>query len=351
MEMNPTLLRTVLDEWSADPPPTITDHHGRTAGIRRKLVARRRRRIVTGAGAAALIAAVLGAAVPQVWGGADPAPDGHRVEAAAPFPEYLDGYRVVATASAPLADRSITLTFVPTTPDFVLYTRCDGHGVDGNFGIAAELFVGNQGVEGVACYFTPRGGDAAELVPWEPFGPNVGVYEGGEPVTLTINLTTVAAYVGGDVNRLPPFPSQGTVAVAVAEPVPFEDYPLPAPPAELAPLPESPSGSFEVRADAADPNRRIETIMEWDAALAGCGDGEAANAMNLVSQTPGSLRVLIDDVEVAEHTWWDYEQEGSPARLDLLMCAVLSEGEEVTVVVEPEHMTGDWQVVIGAAGE
>ena len=346
--MNPTLLRTVLDERSADPPPKITDHHGRTAGVRRKVVARRRRRIVVGAGAAALIAALLGAAVPQVWGGGDPAPDGQRVEAAAPFPEYLDGYRVVATASAPLADRSVTLTFVPTTSDFVMYTRCDGHGMDdGNLGVEAELSVGNLGAEGVFCYLTSRDGDAAALVPWEAFGTDVGV-EAGEPVTLTITLTAVAAQFGG-VDQLPPIPSQGTVAVAVAEPVPFEDYPLPTPPAELAPLPENPSGSFEVRANAADPNRRIETIMAWDAALAGCGGDDFAYPVNLVSQTPGTLRVLIDDVEVAEHTWWDYGQEGSIARLDLL-CSDLTDGEEVTIVVEPEHMTGDWQVVIGTAG-
>src|SRR5690606_24327304 len=98
-------------------------HHLRLAGVRRKVVARRRRRLAVGAlTVAAVTAGSL--AVGTVLTGT-----GHPVSPAAGslegFPEYAEGARVVAAAAAPLSERTVSVTFTPSTTELVGFARCD----------------------------------------------------------------------------------------------------------------------------------------------------------------------------------------------------------------------------------
>jgi hypothetical protein len=57
---------------------------------------------------------------------------------------------------------------------------------------------------------------------------------------------------------------------------------------------------------------------------------------------------LVNGVEVARQSWWDYEQAGHLH--PLVVCGSVSDGDQATLRVEPEHMTGDWRVRIQLGG-
>jgi hypothetical protein len=132
------------------------------------------------------------------------------------------------------------------------------------------------------------------------------------------------------------------MAVAVAERLPFEQYPLPPRPTRLEPLPGPESVPGRIRVDG--PEAQV-TTFEWGGFL----------ALRARAQTPGSLLVSINGIPVDTFEWWDYEQGG---RADLHFGTAdaqrlgldLKPGATVVLTVEPEHMTGDWWLTIAPPG-
>jgi hypothetical protein len=282
------------------------------------------------------------------------------------FPEYAEGARVIAAESAPFEAGSLSLTFTPTTTDLVLFTRCETEPVEdvpvilyaelatgdataspsiraadnGFCGIPAAGFADDGRADGISSILSSEYGQFWEG--WEEFWAAIQV---GEPTTITVELTDAAPICcGGE----PAIPSVGSFGLAVAERVPFEDYPLPPPPATLQPLPAGNSGDFELRADPADPNQQVAGTIVWEAGWCDAG----LLPLELLSQTPGSLRVLVNTDQVASHTWWDYQQAGLAVSLDPACGGPdgVQAGDEVTIAVVPEHVTGDWVVRINRAG-
>lgn len=277
------------------------------------------------------------AAAVQATGGGDAPPPADRL---AGFPEYLEGTRVLAAVSAPLADRTLSLTFVPTTLDLQLFTRCEGHGLDPNLGLRAELTVGQS--LSLIPFCPVLGVDQGEGDdPSASFWSTAGVTP-GTPVTVTVRVTGTEPLVIDTEDQVP-VPDQGTFALAVGERMRFEDYPLPPRPEPLPPLELSAEpADLELRADPDDPNRPVQQTMSAPGWIHQC-DGMLA----LQSQTPGRLRVLIDGAEVVSATFWSYQPAGYAYRLDSLLddqCGGLEAGDQLTVRVEPEHLTGDWRV-------
>jgi hypothetical protein len=181
---------------------------------------------------------------------------------------------------------------------------------------------------------------------WPQFWAATGLAV-GELATITVTMTRAVAVT----DRASTLPTLGTFALAVAERVRFEDYPLPPAPAPLPRL--EPSGAqfsyLELHADPADPNRRVEREFRWEGLeLTGCdvfGLGAAWVFVTMVSQTPGFLRVSVNRVEVARYESWDYRQRLRAVDLGGV-CLEVGAGDLVTVTVEPEHLAGDWRVAL-----
>jgi hypothetical protein len=351
----------IFDEAIGHTPPTTIDVDQ---------VVRRQRRAAKVRPALAAVAAVLVAAAGTGTAIQLTGEDGGPVQVPggelAGFPEYAEGARVIAAESAPFADGSLSLTFTPTTSDLVLFTRCDTEPAeDVPVVLYAELATGAataspsiQAADNGFC-FIPVAQSAEEgrtdgissvLGPehsqnWEGWETFWAAMQVGEPTTITVELLDAAPICcGGN----PSIPSDGTFGLAVAERVPFEEYQFPSRPEELEPLPEGNPVDFELRADPDDPNRRVEGTVAWEAAWCDAG----LLPLGLHSQTPGSLQVLVSTSQVAYHTWWDYEQTEPAFSLDPACGGPdsVSAGDEVTIAVEPEHMTGDWWVSVSRAG-
>jgi hypothetical protein len=181
---------------------------------------------------------------------------------------------------------------------------------------------------------------------WPQFWAATGLAV-GELATITVTMTRAVAVT----DRASTLPTLGTFALAVAERVRFEDYPLPPAPAPLPRLEPSDAqfSYLELHADPADPNRRVEREFRWEGLeLTGCdvfGLGAAWVFVTMVSQTPGFLRVSVNRVEVARYESWDYRQRLRAVDLGGV-CLEVSAGDLVTVTVEPEHLTGDWRVAL-----
>ncbi|GIJ80615.1 hypothetical protein SAMN05443287_11571 [Micromonospora phaseoli] len=335
--MNLSDLRQVLDERSAD-STELTVHHLRLHGVRAKVAARRRLRIMALTSTVALVLVAVAVAVPASRRDVAPTP------AVSPsptgliegFPEYFKGTRVTGEAVAVLPERRVEVTVVPTTLDLVLFHRCDGidDGIllDSAIGVDGRVFgtggcVGQQGPED-----------------WAELGVKVG-----KPVTFTMTITG-ARDAAAEQNPPTVVPEHGMFGLAVGERVPFDEYPLPArPPGPLPSLDEQTEcvGALcpyvvTLRSDPADPTRTISQTLSW----------RTLSHIDLVTQTPGRLRVRIDDVEITTTEWWDYEPVGVGLQGDRDLGwkedfgLDLNPGEQVTVEVVPEHFTGEWRVLL-----
>jgi hypothetical protein len=335
-------LQKIFDEAIGQAPPTGVDVD-RVVGRQRR-AARVRPALATLA-AVAVLAAGAGVAL-QLTGEPDvPVP----ADPLAGFPEYLDGTRVLAGTEGSIGD-SHTITFTPTTLDLVLHTRCESDEVgDVPVRLEARLETNIHEFSTTLDWFcTAAETGTAEVDSlglqdangWGGFWQDLAV---GEPVTVDLTVVGAREVAGGGEPEIP----DGTLAVAVAERVPFEEYEFPSRPATLPPVPEAQAGDVELRADPADPNRPVEITFAWDPLLTGCD--ALVMPLELVSQTPGSLRVLLNGIEVTHQAWWDYQQQGLASSL-IPACEQLDSGDEVTIRVEPAHMTGDWQVLLNRSG-
>ncbi|MEV6815927.1 hypothetical protein [Micromonospora sp. NPDC051296] len=227
---------------------------------------------------------------------------------------------------------------VPTTLDLVVFMRCDG--VADDVMVERELAVNGNHVAGGSCDGTLRPADWA--------GKGVAV---GEPATFVMTIT--GAQRSGDAGSVSvPVPENGTVALAIGERIPFDQYQLPPRPAgTLGPLENNlPAGCTEalcpnvviIRSDPADPTRPVRQTLTW----------RTLTSIDMIAQTPGLLHLRVGGVEVGTGEWWDYEMAGFGTYGDergewkRKHGLDLSPGDQVTVEVVPEHFTGAWQVVL-----
>ena len=63
----------------------------------------------------------------------------------------------------------------------------------------------------------------------------------------------------------------------------------------------------------------------------------------IASQTPGFLRVTVDGVAVTTFQCWDYAASSMTFWFQL---PKVDDGASVTIRVEPEHVTGEWALIV-----
>jgi hypothetical protein len=322
--MNLTDLTELLRERSAAPP----QHAGRLAAVETKVKARQRQRAT--AAIAAVVVVILGVAYATIAPGTRSSePAGDPLHG---FAEYSFGVRVIAATSGALPSRSAVLRFTPSSPDLKFFARCDvGHNRSIQLSLAAAdkpMWIGGCGNDDRTMTF---GDENAST--WAQLG-----VVAGRPVELRV-------IIDGEQNPddpggpLLPTPESGTFAFAVGHPVPFSEYRFPPRPAELDDLSRDALVQQAIlRADPADPNRAAEKTMTWP----------GPQEITLIANTPGTLRVLINDVEAAACTIWEYRgrcvkaADHWPAKSGLRLQA----GQQVTIKVIPDRQSGDWAVAL-----
>lgn len=300
-------LRELLDERSDKPPDEVMNHL-RLAGVRAKIRGRRRRRALLLLALAALLVVGAGTLALVPLGGSSPAP------ASAPstiggFPEYAFGAHVISAESARLPVRRITLAVtVNSNPDLVVLTRC------GDLSLEVQLTLDGNVLASGPC----------QPGATRPLGLR-------KDRTSALVLTVLDAPPG----------SSAEYGVAVARPMAFPEYPLPPRPSSVKPLAvrgdetcaARPCGEpIVLRSDEHDPLRPVVMKITWT----------RMRSVQAVSQTPGHLAVTIGGIALGTGTWWSYDQTVVPFTPSVQIAA----GTDVTVAIEPEYVTGAWQVVL-----
>jgi hypothetical protein len=345
-------LRELMEQRSAQPQPTVL-HNLRMAEVRRRVVARRRQRFLTGVAAVLVAALVAGAAATDLPGfDRSLSPAEGEVDG---FPEYRDGNRVLAATSARLQEWEVELTFVPATDRPVIYWRCEQPVSLWSALWSTQESVVVHGIEvrlnGHSLTSTPdvrQCGGPFDITPggvddWvAEFGLRVG-----EPNSLTVSVSGEFTTMEGEPVQVPRRAAWG---VAVAEPVPFEEYDLPPHPEVLEPIVEpEPCDHFypyRLRAPAGDPNRAVRVTIEVN-----------RYQVEALIQTPGHLSIKVDGVVAGRFEQWAYGVTDHPWATrqqvieigpDVLGQAGLEVGRGgwLTLTVKPEHMSGDWLVLL-----
>lgn len=342
-------LKDLMDERSAHGMPSP----GRLVEVQRKISVRRRRRIVAGAVATVATVAAVGSFTtilggeptqPSAFTAGSTTPSAGPASASAfpkpvagrkigPFAEYARGYRVVAVGTAPVSSKKVQLSWTVNSTDVQFFSYCPG--LPGKRTLDADIAINGEAVASSA-------GCSSELHQ-DPTGSasrGVGASLGD---TVTVTYTVTGAQGGG--RRLPTIPTQGTLHFAVAEKVPFTQYPLPARPAKLKPpMPDgmaSEPGTKVVHSDPADPNRAVSTTMTW----------RRGYDFTVVPQTPGIYRISVNGVSVLTGEVYDYSGNGPNAscqvkRNDQGFCIPelrsVRDGDNVTITVTAQYATGPW---------
>ncbi|GAA1815980.1 hypothetical protein GCM10009682_41080 [Luedemannella flava] len=342
--MSERLLREVFEDHSATPPASMPQTVRLTDVHRRIARTRRRRTLAATATVAAAILAIAGGAVALRGPSALPMPPTATTEPSpsptaktfAGIPEYVEGARVFAAASGELPTTSVKLRFTPTSKRLAIIVRCSVPGI----GAGIEL-PNSAGILGVAC-----GADVV-LDNVKYHGMKVG-----EPVTLTLKVGPTSERTETTIRQLP-LPESGTFSLGVGLPVAFEDFPLPPRPDTLPALPGArPNTKAKVvkivRNDPADPRAPVTVTIPWAANL----------NFDVHQQTPGTVHVSLDGKEFMACEKWDYaprsaqltEKDFSDGCGEERVLGDTDKpgrpGDTLTVRVRPEHVTGDWEVII-----
>ncbi|NUT46494.1 MAG: hypothetical protein HOV94_04105 [Saccharothrix sp.] len=317
--MNLTDLTDVLRDHAELPDDAA--HGPRMAGIRARVRTARRRRVVA---AAACLVAVLGVAFAvttprqQESQPADP-------PASSEFPEYHEGTRIIeqTTGRAPAASGAVR--FVPTTLDLRVFTRCEGDAQ-----LLADLTVNGRPRPGGSCgYWTD------DHIDWHA---DYGI-EVGSPVTIVMSV--------GEQHGTDPtpgaVPADAVFTLAVGEAVAPEDYRFPPRPETLAPIDPSldtinPIGRIDVRrADPEQPNGTWRTAVTLP---------NRQSCFHVAANTPGLIRVLVNDVEVVDYAKWTYETTNMMSASQDYWAERAAPGETVEITVVAERTSGDWAVAL-----
>jgi len=321
----------------------------RLAAVERRIVRRRRRRVAgAGLGVGALIVAVTaGIVLPR---GAEPAhrsgvaarpsaPASAPVRAVAgrkmgPFAEYANGYRVVAVASAPVSAGRATTSWTVGSTDVQVFVYCPG--LPGSVsGLYGDLIVDGSSSTGTGC--NPELHQDAVEQGW----PNVAE-------DLTVGRTATIGFQVGDAqgpgSKRVAAPKQGTIYLAVAERVPFAEFPLPPRPAVVHPpkpdgIGTEPGGQI-LHSDAADPQKTQTTKIIWrygyDYSLA------------ILPSTPGIYTVALDGIPMGTVETYDYRGGGKGWTYGAGTLPKIANGRTVTVTFTAQYATGPWIGEVGS---
>jgi hypothetical protein len=315
--MNLTDLTEVLRE-RADVPDSV--QQVRLAGVRAKVRASKRRRAVTGA--ACVVLAFLGAVyavVPKLVTTSEPAVPVRS------FPEYHEGTRLVGQAWGELPSTSVTVRFVPEALDFRLFWMCH---IENSRALYVTITVNGKPYGEGTC----GPGAASSYVEWAGMGVVVG-----QPFEATLTVDGEDDGTTSAPATMAP-PEAGSFGIAVGAGVPPSDYPFPPRPSTLEPVPRM--STAVLSADPDDPTTRMETSVAWP----------GTSVLEMQLNTPGRLRVLVNDVQVLDFAHWDYtmgqSQSLSSDKWESSYGLKLAEGDPVRITVVPERVTGDWQVTL-----
>ncbi|MDI1465026.1 hypothetical protein QEZ54_29055 [Catellatospora sp. KI3] len=330
-------LRELMDERSA--PPADLAQHLRLADLRHRIAVRRNRRIGGVLAAVVALGAIGYGLVPALRDGGVSQPAGP----GAGFPQYLEGTRIIATTRSQPGINSLTLTFTPPgLSPFKVFTDCTG---------AAGLELrGELGVDGMVRQSGSCGGDDLVLS-WQ-----IEPEQQGQE--MSVKLRVIAA--DRETQKNTAFPPGATIAMAVGVPVPYDAYPLPDRPAVLGAAADA--RQLLAGWEGLTPEGRPVTDKVWDPLLWLRSDPQdplrprtvtvhARDGYSFIAQsvTPGSLRIQLDGVDLQSAQWWGYDAE-----LRVFTCylggPVYDAGKPggVTITVIPEHVTGDWQLLVQA---
>ncbi|WP_144118762.1 hypothetical protein [Catellatospora sichuanensis] len=344
-------LKELLDDRSA--PPDGLSQHLRLDEVQGRIATRRRRRMTVGGALATVVALILiGYGVtPALRSAPEPAvtpsPLPRLIEG---FPEYASGARVVAAATSAPGATSVTITFTPTTTDLRIFDRCGPATTDG--ALEYKLTINGHDYGGGTC-----NGSSSPYWPDHPDAAAKLGIEVGRPATIT--MTAKAMVVWGDgagrKTESRPVPPTAWLSVAVGEHLPFADYPLPPRPATLSPVDFTDRLSMGgvqhapdeehlwLRSDPADPLRPMSVTIVW----------QDRYDLRLRAQTPGTLSIALNGVEVESRSWWDYKandintywQTGTFRPYSWVTgFTTPAPGSLVTLTVTPRDVTGAWIV-------
>ncbi|GAB4048134.1 SigE family RNA polymerase sigma factor [Catellatospora paridis] len=332
------LARLRLDP-DLQPMPAIDEDapagNERLAGVRRRIVQQRRGRL---ASAAAALAVVLAGITGYVI-----AP-GRETDGLAGVPDFHQGYRITERAQATFAEETGEITFTPSTLDLAFFPACTHSGYE--VPLEVRVWVGGNSLGAVDCQtgglsFDSRVTAAADTL-------RAAGVEVGKPVTVTFALDVAYVYTGSSTPLTEPkseVPADGVLALLVGESAGFDTVDLPERPATLTPL-DRPAYATGTSVLLTADGPRTATL-DW-----------RSGAVRIMarSQTPGVLRLRINGVLVDVKTWWDYDQqtwqsEFAPAGDDAKARGLSAQyPDQLTITVEPEHLTGDWWLAVMPAG-
>jgi hypothetical protein len=324
--MNADDLGTLLRSRPIDEPPLPTVNET-IARVRRAVSVARLRIGVTVVAAIAVIAGVVTAGATP-WHRASTDFTNRTVDG---FPEYSPGYRVAATADSPKSG-VVTMRTTNEMGWLLISIRCPT--VSPQNYVFADIAINGVPNSGFNC--DRESGNA------KPSGSNLngtGILAGNS-FTVTVRLARAEeSGMTGPAGELTEVP----FSVAIYQPVPFSEVPLPRRPARLAPLHLNDQGEI-YRSDPADPSRPIRFTTTWHA----CGHNVIGCLVPvLVSTTPGEFVVTINGRRSGIFIVYDYLTHPAFTQAetrDTTLTTSLSEGAALNVVVTPRYATGPWAV-------
>ena len=313
----------------------------RLSAVERRIVRRRRRR-VAGAGlavGASIVAVAAGimlprtpppahetaAAVRMSGPASTPAVPGRKI---GPFAEYADGYRVVAVASAPVSAGQAATRWTVGSTDVQLFTYCPG--LPGKVsGLDGDVVVDGSSSTSTTC--DPELRQDAFDEGW----PSVaGALTVGRTATIGFKVTDAQ---GPGAERVAA-PKQGTIYLAVAERVPFADFPLPPRPGVVhSPQPDgigTEPGGKVFHSDPANPRKTLSTKIVWRSGH--------DYSFAILPSTPGIYTAAVDGVPVGTVETYDYRGGGKGWTCDAGALPKIANGRTVTVTFTAQYATGPW---------
>ncbi|MEV6966708.1 SigE family RNA polymerase sigma factor [Hamadaea sp. NPDC051192] len=332
------LTRLRLDPSLAGLPDAPPAGIERVVAVQERISRRRRTKLVTiGAACAVILAIILGYALAPAVSHRSIPPTERKIGV---FQEYQSGYHVVASRTVPFAEAGrTTLTWRLTSLDYGLQIECAHQAV--GLVVTVGLQIGDTPTPALGCERKAHLAEpSSRFYLDEEFWASAGLAVGDEVTATIVLYAQPEGTVSSGADALPtatPPPAAGTIAVAVSESVPFERYPLPTRPARLKPMPTQQPYPLDETVSATE---RRPLHLVWAGNL--CVQAQA--------RTPGYLHILVDGVRIGSQSWWDYgfgEHARSYTTDDLRRVGIaLPLGTTITVTVEPQYMTGDWQAYL-----
>jgi hypothetical protein len=311
LRQDPTLLASLPGT------PAAPEGNERLTGVNERIRQRRRTRAITVVAAIVILVALLFGTSPVIDRlSLKPEPAGP-----AGFPLHLSGDRVVAGQRASFAQIHTGSGFFwsPSTLDTNLYIRCD-HESPSTW-VKIDIEINRVRFDGTTCDEKQAFTSTVRVKLDEQKLRQAGVQE-GRPVEVILTYFATRGLL----------PDKGMVAVGIGETVPWDQYPFPKRPNRLPAL------------DRKAAQRLGGTLLQANGAQTAQLDGRARYAFSAQSQTPGLLRIRMGGREVTTLGWWDYK--GGRQEWVMPTPAPFGGNDAATLTVTPEHMTGDWILVV-----